>query len=734
MPPVPATPRRRGRPPKARPVEGSSTASGPAAGPAAPAAAIDAGGEDAEALLPGGPPAGGPAEAGVSEDRTPANRPRRPRLDGRSDRAGQRRDALTVEAIVAVEPPREFRLHPRERIVAFTDEAAGSRQLFTMSLRGGGAVQVTASEKAVSDPQWSPDGRRLAFVRDGAIRVVEADGSRETVVTEHPAGNSRPRWSPDGRRLAFLSRRRGWSQVWIIDAPVPRRGRPPREPRPAEARPISASGVDIDDYAWSPDGERLVTMSQRGDALDTAQVHVLDIATGEERQVGGRDAWETAASWVADGSLLLVSDASGWFQVVRVATDLRGRVVITTGEREHGEPTGAPGYAPLASPDGGRVAHVEVHDGYVDIVVAPFGPAGPIKRGPGRPPKVPRATGVAAGGTRINPWPGVWRIVEWLHDGSAVLAVGESEGRPQDLWVLPVGGGTDDAARPRQVTRSRPLVLEPALGAGLVPGERVAIVARDGLRVEGTLWRPVTATGRRGGSRVPAVVYPHGGPTWQAFRRFDPFKQLLVREGFAVLDVDFRGSTGYGRAFRVANHGEWGHADAFDVLDAGHWLAAQAWCDGRLAIWGGSYGGYLVLCALVEEPGLWRAGVDLYGDSEIAESYRHGDRLGRLDLERQMGRPDDPEREPLYRRGSPLYRAERIEAPLLILHGRRDKRVVPLMSEKMIEALEIEGKHHEVVWYDEEAHGWERRETRRDAYSRTLAFLRRHVLDEPSGG
>ena len=105
----------------------------------------------------------------------------------------------------------------------------------------------------------------------------------------------------------------------------------------------------------------------------------------------------------------------------------------------------------------------------------------------------------------------------------------------------------------------------------------------------------------------------------------------------------------------------------------------------------------MVLCALVDEPGLWRAGVDLFGDSEIAESYRHGDRLGRLDLHKMMGSPDDPARVEVYRRGSPVYRAERIQAPLLILHGRKDKRVVPLMSERMIEALEIEGKRFEVA-------------------------------------
>ncbi len=128
---------------------------------------------------------------------------------------------------------------------------------------------------------------------------------------------------------------------------------------------------------------------------------------------------------------------------------------------------------------------------------------------------------------------------------------------------------------------------------------------------------------------------------------------------------------------------------------------------------------------------MWAAGVDLFGDSEIAESFRHGDRPGRIDLQRMMGLPDDPAQAPLYRRGSPLYRAERIEAPLLILHGRRDKRVVPLMTEKMVEALEVEGKFHEVHWYDDEGHGYERRENRRDAFGRIVAWLKRYLAGEP---
>ena len=143
---------------------------------------------------------------------------------------------LSVEALVAVESPREFRLHPRDRLVAYTAEAAGARQLFTLSLRGGYPTQLTASEKAISDPQWSPDGRRIAYLRDDEVWVMEADGSRQTRVVAKPGGGRQARWSPDGRRLAFISRRRGWSQVWLIDAPVPRRGRPAADPKPPEPR------------------------------------------------------------------------------------------------------------------------------------------------------------------------------------------------------------------------------------------------------------------------------------------------------------------------------------------------------------------------------------------------------------------------------------------------------------------------------------------------------------------
>jgi dipeptidyl aminopeptidase/acylaminoacyl peptidase len=643
-----------------------------------------------------------------------------------------RHGALTVESIVAVDPPREYRLHPRDRVVLCTVESGGARQVAILPLRGGPARIVTASELDASDPQWSPDGRRIVFCRGDDLFIVSVDGGGLVRVDGHPAGVSHPRWSPDGRRIAFLSRRRGWSQVWIVDAPVRRRGRPPTTPRPAaQPQPVTPTGWDVEGFAWSPDGRTIAIAGQRLPDLRAHQIVLVDVVTGAETIVAGESSWDTSPSWVADGSLLHVSDADGWFQVIHRGPDGRSPVVVTAGEREHGTFGGHFGFVPLASPDGGQVVHVEVHDGLADLVVSPLAPAGPVKRPRGRPPKRPRPAEGTGRGRPIQPWDGVWRAVGWTSDGAWMVAIGESERRPQDLWMLPVPGVAPASARPRQVTASLPAVLEAGLdAAGLPPGERVAVDARDGLRIEATLWRPALATGRRGTARVPAVIRVHGGPTSQSLREWHPFKLVLAHEGFAVLDVDFRGSTGYGRAFRDANVDEWGHADVHDVIDMAAWAREQPWCDGRLAVWGGSYGGYLVLGALTEEPAMWRAGVDLYGDSEIAESYRHGDRVGRLDLERMMGSPDDPKKAPLYRRGSPVYRAERIEAPVLILHGRKDLRVVPLMTEKMVEALTIEGKHHEVHWYDDEAHGWRRRENSRDALTRTLAFLKRHVLSE----
>ena len=554
--PADAPPRRRGRP--------SGSKNRPKPAPDAPAAVVP------------------PAAAATTRRRSSTTRHRG------TEPVVPRGDRLTIEQIVACDSPREPRLSPDGRRVAYTAEACGARQVFILDLRSGTTRQLTASEKAVSDPQWAPDGAHLAFVRDDAIWMIGVDGSRPTVVADHPAGSRSPRWAPDGRQIAFISRRRGWSQVWVQEAPLPRRGRPAVRPVAPEPHSITPAGVAIDDLAWSPDGTRMALTAQRHSDLLTNQVSILELASGEERTVAGEGDWATGARWLPDGSgLLLLSDADVWFQVVRVKADGTDRSVLTAGAVEHGAPGGGFGIAPIPSPDGTRFVHVIVREGLQQVHVAPMAGAVPAKRRRGRPPKRPVADLAPGVGSpvRIDPFDGVWLAVAWMPDGSGILAIGESSREPEDLWILPVPAldGTV-ARRPRRLTQSRPAALPVR---GFTAAEHRTITARDGLAIPVTLWRPAAATGRRGGRSVPTIIHVHGGPTWQAFRDWIPFRELLVQEGFAYLSVDFRGSTGYGRDFRHANRDEWGHADVHDVIDAARWAAAQPWSDGRLAMYGG---------------------------------------------------------------------------------------------------------------------------------------------------
>jgi dipeptidyl aminopeptidase/acylaminoacyl peptidase len=253
--------------------------------------------------------------------------------------------------------------------------------------------------------------------------------------------------------------------------------------------------------------------------------------------------------------------------------------------------------------------------------------------------------------------------------------------------------------------------------------EWISYPAHDGLQIPAALFRPLEK------SRAPAIVFIHGGPNFQFAEFYYPLPQILSQEGYVVLLPNFRGSTGYGSVFREANFREWGHADAMDVIEGARWLQRQGFVDpNRIAVVGPSYGGYLTLCALTLAPEIFCAGVDMYGDSELVEAYRHEDREMRMDMARHMGTPE--ENSEGYRRGSPLYSAERIQAPLLILHGKDDMLVVPLMSEKMIEQLKIENKSVEAHFYEGEEHGFEKPENKKDVWERIVRFLNRHCKGE----
>jgi dipeptidyl aminopeptidase/acylaminoacyl peptidase len=255
------------------------------------------------------------------------------------------------------------------------------------------------------------------------------------------------------------------------------------------------------------------------------------------------------------------------------------------------------------------------------------------------------------------------------------------------------------------------------------PKEPLRIAARDGLELPGFLTRP-----HGGEGPYPMVVLPHGGPhgvrdTWY----FDWEVQLLANHGFAVLQVNFRGSAGYGMDFEAAGHGEWGARMQDDLTDATRWAIDSGLTEeGRVCIMGSSYGGYAALMGVAQQPSLYRCAVGLAGVYDLELLYTTGDirhsRLGLDYLEKVIGRDRD-----LLRARSPVHLAERISVPVLLVHGSVDGRADYQHAQRMRRALEALGKPHELIALRGEGHGIYDEQTRTEVYRGVLAFLDHHI-------
>ncbi|MCL5038054.1 MAG: S9 family peptidase [Chloroflexi bacterium] len=590
---------------------------------------------------------------------------------------------INPENIACVSGPQGFTLSPDGHTVFFLMKKDGCDQIFRMPVKGGYPLQVTASLEDHDVPNISPDGKRLVTIIDNQLWVMNIDGGNPLQLTFHGADKSCPTWSPDGGRIAYYSRQRGWDQIWTVS------------PEGGEPKRITEGPYDnynSEDFTrtieWSPDSKYFVYTSWRGEDLTNSDIYLIPSSGGKEVRITNvPKQFDENPRFTPDGKrIVFISDRDGWYHIYIMDIDGGNVKQLTSGEFED--------YFPEVSPDGKLVAFIRNVEGKWDICTVPV-EGGEI--------------------TPVSKRDGMHWITGWLPDSKWIVFGFDSPKRPYDLWKVNLVTGDE-------------IQLTDSLAAGLTTEvfqapERVSYKTRDGLTVYGYLYKPFDM---KPGRRYPAVINPHGGPTWQFTYTWEPFLQFLAQQGYVVLGPDIRGSLGYGNKFRRANFGVWGVKDTMDLVDGADWLKKQSYVDpDKIAVYGGSYGGYMTLCALAFHPGVFACGVDLYGDSEIAESYNMGDRWGRLDLLRQMGKPD--ENKETYRNGSPVYAAENIDAPLLILHGEEDPRVVPYMSEKMIEALKIEYKFFEYHFYEGEPHGFYGTENIEDSYERIYEFLEKYL-------
>ncbi|MGW5387749.1 alpha/beta fold hydrolase [Nocardia sp. NPDC003963] len=267
--------------------------------------------------------------------------------------------------------------------------------------------------------------------------------------------------------------------------------------------------------------------------------------------------------------------------------------------------------------------------------------------------------------------------------------------------------------------------LDPAALAPMTP---VTVTSRDGLELPCHLTLPVGVEPRG----LPMVVQLHGGPWYRDSWGYVPGVQLLANRGYAVLQVNFRGSTGYGKAFVEAAVGEFGGRMHDDVIDAVGWAVAEGYADpGRVAIFGGSYGGYATLVGITRTPDVFAAAVDYVGISDLANFMRtipeFGKRFLTNNFHRFVGDPDDPEQAADIAARSPINYLDRIRTPLLVIQGANDVRAVRAESDNVVDGLRARGVEVEYLVKEDEGHGFVNPDNQIDMYHAMERFFDRHL-------
>lgn len=259
----------------------------------------------------------------------------------------------------------------------------------------------------------------------------------------------------------------------------------------------------------------------------------------------------------------------------------------------------------------------------------------------------------------------------------------------------------------------------------LVPQKPIKYQSRDGLTINGYLTLPKGVPARN----LPVVVNPHGGPWYRDQWGFNPEVQFLANRGYAVLQVNFRGSTGYGRKFWEASFKQWGKTMQDDITDGVQWLIKQGIADPkRIGIYGGSYGGYATLAGLVYTPDLYAAGVDYVGVSNLFTFLKSIPPYWKPYLEMLYEMIGDPVKDKeLLTAASPVFHSDKIKVPLLIAQGANDPRVNKAESDQMVEALKKRGIEVPYIVKANEGHGFANEENRFEFYRAMEEFLGKHL-------
>ncbi|RKT88583.1 Dipeptidyl aminopeptidase/acylaminoacyl peptidase [Saccharopolyspora antimicrobica] len=604
------------------------------------------------------------------------------------------------------------------------------------------AVEEFFADPVFSDASISPDGTRIAYLAPKHGRpnvwvrgVGEEHEDAVCVTNDARRGIKSYYWTDDSRWLLYLQDTDG-NEDWHlhrVDLDAPGEPAVDLTPLPPGLRVFAV------DPAKPAPGDVLVWMNRRPEAIDVFRV---DVATGEVKlhleqpEPGGTvllDRDGEPAFWS-----VLADDGACEFSAIDPATG-RKRLLRRMGGPEH--PHGLP--LQMVTPDGTgllvgayqdsddmRLVRIDRTTGAETAVAAVAGhslcTAG--LAGPGAPPSTvftSRRTGEVIAARFAGDRPRIEVLdphFAEVHAALSALSDGVLHSVSSDVteqrWVATFIHDRDPGAtwfydhgtgESRLLFRPHPQ-LDPA---DLAPMTAVTFPARDGLRLPAFLTLPVGVEPRD----LPLVLLVHGGPWCHDTWSYNPTVQFLANRGYAVLQVNFRGSTGYGKRHITAAIGEFAGKMHDDLVDAADWAVARGYADpGRIAIAGGSYGGYAALVGATATPDYFAAAVDCAGISNLANFMRTLPPFTRPAMTnswyRYVGDPEDPAQEADMLARSPVTMVERIRTPLLVAQGADDVRVIQDESVNIVEPLRARGVPVEHLVAAGEGHGFEHPESK----------------------
>lgn len=312
--------------------------------------------------------------------------------------------------------------------------------------------------------------------------------------------------------------------------------------------------------------------------------------------------------------------------------------------------------------------------------------------------------------------------VHWAPGGDRVVVSGTSPTEPGAIHLLDTSTGQGS------VLASAAAGLADEVRAALTTPTVHRIPARDGEQIPCFVYAGAPSAGEVAGA---AVVHIHGGPESSADRTWHPVIQALAASGLTVLVPNVRGSTGYGKRWAALDDVELRLESVADLADLRAWLPGQGLDPERVALWGGSYGGYMVLAGVSMQPGLWAAGVDIVGMSSLVTFLEHTSAYRRAFREREYGSLEH--HRDLLVRASPITYLDAIRAPLFVIHGANDPRVPLSEAEQVAQALAAKGVPCDLRVYADEGHGLAKRANKLDAYPAAIGFLHQHLRRAAAG-